>query len=318
MVPKESLHSDDASPTRVFESVSADYFHVAGRTFLVYADRLSGWPYVFSCTTPASSSQLVSLLPKLLVDIGMPTVLRTDGGPQFISSRVRSFLTRWGVEHRISSPHYSESNGHAEAAVKVVKKLLLTTTQNGNLDKDAFARSFLELRNTPRGKGRSPSQVLFGHPLRSSVPTHNHSFAEEWQEAVAECEAKAEHLRQQAKDTRTQSQLTIGTHVDMYNHASRHWDRLGVMVGVGSRRDYLVKLGSGQTWWRNRRFLRPHRPFLTCATARDARYSVPDTLLPASPSQQDDKGGTSQPAPLRRSGRQRREPSRLVVRWGAT
>ena len=319
-LPREPLHSDDAPPTRVFESVSADYFHVAGRTFLVYADRLSGWPYVFSCTTPASSSQLVSFLRKLFADTGVPTVLRTDGGPQFTSSRVRSFLTRWGVEHRISSPHYPQSNGHAEAAVKVVKKLLLTTTQNGDLDNDAFARGLLELRNTPRGDGRSPSQVLFGHPLRSSVPTHYRSFSEEWQKAAAECEAKAEHLRQQAKDrydstTRTHSQLIIGTHVDVYNLASRHWDRLGVIVGVGSRRDYLVKLGSGRTWWRNRRFLRPHRPFLTCATACDTRFSVPSTLPPAP---QDDKGGTSQPAPLRRSGRQRREPSRLAVRWGAT
>ena len=30
------------------------------------------------------------------------------------------------------------------------------------------------------------------------------------------------------------------------------------------------------------------------------------------------KGGTSQPAPLRRSERQRWEPSRLAVRWGTS
>ena len=84
--------------------------------------------------------------------------------------------------------------------MKVVKKLLLTTTQNGDLDDDAFARGLLELRNTPHADGRSPSQVLFGHPLRSSVPTHYRSFAEEWQKAAAECETKAVNFRRQAKN----------------------------------------------------------------------------------------------------------------------
>ena len=141
--------------------------------------------------------------------------------------------------------------------------------------------------------------------------------------AAADCETKAERLRRQAKDrydsmTRAHTQLTIETHVDVYNHTSNCWDRPGVIEGVGSRRDYLVKLGSGRTWWRNRRFLRPHRPFLTSATAREMRSSVPNTLPPVSRSPQDEKDGTSQPAPLRRSGRQRRETSRFTVRWGTT
>ena len=42
---KEPLIPEE-TPTRVFEAVSADYFAWAGRTFLVYADRLSGWPLV--------------------------------------------------------------------------------------------------------------------------------------------------------------------------------------------------------------------------------------------------------------------------------
>ncbi|MPC76609.1 hypothetical protein E2C01_071026 [Portunus trituberculatus] len=167
----------------------------------------------------------------------------------------------------------------------------MTTTQNGNLEDDAFTQGLLELRIAPHGDGRSPSQVLFGHPLRSSVPTHYRSFAEEWQKAAAECDSKAVTLHQQAKDrydarSRTHSQLFIGTHVDVFNHTSNRWDRHGVIVAIGSRRDYLVKLGSGRTWWRNRRFLRPHRPFLTSATTGEMRF-----------------------------GCQRREPSRLTVHW---
>ena len=32
------------TPSRVFEAASADFFQCAGRTYLVYVDRLSGWP----------------------------------------------------------------------------------------------------------------------------------------------------------------------------------------------------------------------------------------------------------------------------------
>ena len=42
----------EATPTRVFEAVSADYFSWAGRAYLVYADRLSG-----SSTAPARHQQ---------------------------------------------------------------------------------------------------------------------------------------------------------------------------------------------------------------------------------------------------------------------
>ncbi|XP_076044722.1 uncharacterized protein LOC143027334 [Oratosquilla oratoria] len=46
---QEPLLCDDR-PTWPFESVSADFFHVAGKSFLVIADRLSGWPVIVSCT----------------------------------------------------------------------------------------------------------------------------------------------------------------------------------------------------------------------------------------------------------------------------
>ena len=43
---REPLRSEPL-PKRVFEDASADFFHYAGRYFLVYVDRLSGWPVVF-------------------------------------------------------------------------------------------------------------------------------------------------------------------------------------------------------------------------------------------------------------------------------
>ncbi|KAK3875322.1 hypothetical protein Pcinc_019804 [Petrolisthes cinctipes] len=315
--PNEPLWQDSDRPERVFESVSADYFHVAGRTYLVYIDRLSGWPHVTACPRHASADHLIRVLRSVFADTGVPVILRTDGGPQFTSSSVRRFLARWGVEHRVSSPHNPRANGHAEAAVKAVKKLIMTTTERGQLDEDEFARGLLELRNTPKADGRSPAQILFGHPMRSCIPAHHRSFSPQWQLAADDCDAKADHLREQAKirhdsSARSLPLLHLGGYVDVQDHANGRWDRVGVIVGIGQRRDYLVKMGSGRILWRNRRFLRPHRPMTPVGVkGQGAHHTI-------TPQQPDPEEHHNLELPQRRGSRQRREPQRLKVQWHAS
>ena len=321
----EPLWREDDRPSRVFESVSADYFHVAGRTYLVYADRLSGWPYVTICPRTASADHLTRELRALFAQTGVPTVLRTDGGPQFTSGTLRRFLSRWEVRHEISSPRYPRSNGHAEAAVKLVKKLIITASSGGWLDEEQLSRGLLELRNTPRADGRAPAQVLFGHPIRSCVPTHHRAFAPEWQRAAAECETKAAATREQVTrrhdaTARPLSQLRIGNRVDMQDTDTGRWDRPGVVVGIGQRRTYLVKTASGRLYWRNRRFLRPYRALLETGAppATAAPAAAPAEANPAAAGAAPRSPPPPPPPALRRSTRVSRPPERLSVRWGGT
>ena len=154
---REPMWREDDKPTRVFESVSTDYFHAGGHTYLVYVDRLSGWPYLITCPRTASADDLTRQLRMLFAQTRVPSVLRSDGGPQFASGTLRRFLQRWDVRHEMSSPHYPRSNGHAEACVKTVKKLVLAASASGRLDDEQLDRGLLELRNTPRADGRSPA-----------------------------------------------------------------------------------------------------------------------------------------------------------------
>ena len=73
----------------------------------------------------------------------------------------------------MSSPHYPQSNSHAEASVKAMKSLIAKTTMNGDLDMDAFRQALMEWRNTPDASGRSPAQKLYGQPLQSFVFAHS-------------------------------------------------------------------------------------------------------------------------------------------------
>ncbi len=64
-----------------------------------------------------------------------------------------------GIESELSSPHYPQSNGLEEAAVKSIKKLLRKcwNDQKGALDMDKQASALLTYRNTPDASGLSPA-----------------------------------------------------------------------------------------------------------------------------------------------------------------
>ena len=171
--------------------------------------------------------------------------LRTDGGPQFASKEFRDFLHRWGVRHEMSSPHYPQSNGHAESAVKAVKHLVMKVAPSGKLGEE-FDRGLLELRNTPRRDGRSPAQVLYGRPLRSLVPAHSTSFASKWQERVEDCErraaARAEGVKQQYDShAKLLPPLRLGAHVRIQDPVNKRWDTVAIVMGRGRSRDYQVR-----------------------------------------------------------------------------
>jgi hypothetical protein len=53
-----------------------------------------------------------------------------------------------GFSNGKSSPHYPQSNGLVEAAVKSMKKLIAGSWISGSLDANKFAKSLLLFRNT--------------------------------------------------------------------------------------------------------------------------------------------------------------------------
>ena len=130
---REPLRSEPL-PSRVFEDVSADFFHYTGRDYLVYVDRLSGWPVIFHFPKGKTTSRhTIQACRRAFVELGVPVRFRSDGGPQFTSREFSQFLKRGGVCAALSTPHYPQSNGHAEAAVKAMQKLIATTTTGGDL-----------------------------------------------------------------------------------------------------------------------------------------------------------------------------------------
>ena len=163
---KETYKMNDETPEWVFQDVAADFFQFAGKNFLVYVDRLSGWPIITAFKSHTGSKELIRTFRSHFSDVGVPQRIRTDNGTQFTSFAVKKFMEKFGVEHTFSSPHYPQS-GLAESAVKRVKYLIAKTTKDGNLDSDEFHEGLLEMRNTHRRSGYSPAEIVFGQNLNS-------------------------------------------------------------------------------------------------------------------------------------------------------
>ena len=282
-LPKEPLLSDP-HPSRVFEDVSADLFDFAGSKYLVYVDRLRERSTVdrWKGRDP-TSADVIKVVRKNFRDLGVPVRFRSDGGPQFKSLEFAKFLDKWKVQHVMSTPHFPQSNGHAEAAAKAMKALISRSTSDGQLDSDEFAAAMLEYRNTPRAHGLSPAEILFGHPVRSLVPALRTAFAPRWREVEAlptRIAKETEKVKKSYdKNAKTLPPLNPGTTVRVQDPQSKQWSKRGTLVSTriamsvaehGTHRDFKIRLENGRIYWRNRRYIRPCLPEATqCSAEHD-------------------------------------------------
>jgi len=244
----------DPLPTRPFEKVSADLYEVDRLHVLVNCCRFSGWPIIHQWFQDQSAREVMDVVTLAFSDTGVPTRLRSDGGPQFKAHIFQEMLKKWNVVWGPSSAYYPQSNSHAEAAVKAAKDLVIKEAAARALKTDTFRQALLGLRNTPRACGKSPVELLFDHQLRSVVPAHWSSFAPQWQGVIKAHDRMADlnaALKEKCDESACQlSDLHVGT-----------GDMQIIRIGTkcGRLRLYQVRYDSGSLLWRNRRHLKPMR-----------------------------------------------------------
>ena len=101
----------------------------------------------------------------------VPQEVTKDGGPQFISHDLVSFLEKWGVKHRKSAPYNPHANLRAETAVKSAKRIITSNTKSdGSPLLDSIKRALLQHRNIPvQDLVLSAAQILFDRPIRGHL-----------------------------------------------------------------------------------------------------------------------------------------------------
>ena len=130
--------------------------------------------------------------------------LTTVGGLQYTSGKLKEYLSRQGVHHRVGSAYFPYSNSRAENAVKAAKRLLRDNLNSkGQLNTDKFIKAVTQYKNTP--------QMLYGRNLRDFIPTlqQKYKYMDGWRMSQ---ELRERMLaKQRNKDVKKWSIRTIKT-----------------------------------------------------------------------------------------------------------
>ena len=157
LAPSQKKHVLTAeSALAPMSHVGVDLFSWQGKNYLVAVCRFSSWPFV-RCMRSTTTDSVCKTLASWFNTFGWPSVIRSDGGPQF-RHVFHEFCTARNITHEVSSAF----NGLAEAGVKQTKFLLQKLGSMG----ERYERELCAWRNTPRVDGYSPAMLMFNRHLK--------------------------------------------------------------------------------------------------------------------------------------------------------
>ncbi|KAL5481461.1 hypothetical protein EMCRGX_G021622 [Ephydatia muelleri] len=192
-LPKEECRAHEIMG-RLWEKVGMDLFHCRGKDFLIIVDYLTDF-FEITELLEVTASAVVQACKQQFARHGIPVWVHTDGGSQFTAWEFARFSKTWEFQHTLSSPYNSQSNGKAESAVKIAKRLMKRST-------DPYL-ALLEWRNTPTiGMGSSPAQRLLSRRTRGAVPIASSKLHPEVQTHVLEKKEQKQHKMLQSSGVR--------------------------------------------------------------------------------------------------------------------
>ena len=241
------------SATYPFQVVFQDLFEYNGENYMVTVDVFSDFFEVDRLGQKTNAAKIIQMSKRHFSRYGIPIELHTDNGPQFVSEEYKDFLSSWNITHITSSPYFAQSNGKAEAAVKVAKRLL----KKCKLNDEDYEYGLLEIRNVPQTEGVSRAKKFFGRSLRSKLPSElDKGIVYDKQQVLRNKKKLEQRKKVNDKAAKPLKRLSRNATVRV-QPLERHgrWKR-GTCLRQIAPRSYNVKLDDGTVIRRNRRHLR--------------------------------------------------------------
>ena len=258
--PEKHLMHD--IPVYPFQVMHADFCQYSGRHFLVAVDQFSGYPFVMQFSADPTSDMLIDTLMAIFSQFAIPEKIYSDGGPQFKAEKFQNFCKRWGIQQKISSPHFPRSNGIAENSVREMKKLIRGAFNHstGKVIDEDFSAGILLFRNTPcTPTDKSPAEILFGRQLRDNLPTSRQLLRPNLRFDVESRRLEAQQKQAKYSPKKELPLLQPGARVFVQHPATKRWTDEGSIISfANNEREYLIRMDSNdRILRRNRHFLRP-------------------------------------------------------------
>ncbi|XP_045537307.1 uncharacterized protein K02A2.6-like [Papilio machaon] len=153
--PWQRLHIDFAGPFQ-------------GHQLFIIVDAFSKWIEIIPTKT-TTTTWCVQKLKELFCTFGIPRILVSDNGRQFISEEFEAFLKDSMIVHKTSAPYHPATNGQAERFVQTVKRILRSLEGEGGTIYQKLLTTKTRLRRTPDANGQTPYELMFGREVRTSL-----------------------------------------------------------------------------------------------------------------------------------------------------
>jgi hypothetical protein len=237
---KETLRTHEL-PVQPFSKVGTDMCFYKGVPYLVVVDYTTDYIEVEKLPDQ-SAAETVEACKRIFARHGRPLIVHSDNGSQYTAVEFKRFSAEWCFEHTVSSPYTSRSNGKAESAVKIVKKILKTSSDP--------LRGLMEWRASPNRDFTSPCERLFNRKIRTFIPQDNEQLKPkvvELEELRKQREGRQLRIQKEYnKAAKDLPSLNMGQPVLLRTVAdrSKKWKEATVLEKL-SDRSYLVNNGDG-------------------------------------------------------------------------
>lgn len=241
-------------PTRCWERIGTDIFTFANKSYVVLFDAFSNW-LELAPIDDKSAHSVIKELKSVFARFGPPDLLVCDNVP-FNSHRFITFSQDWNFELSFRSPNYPRSNGLAEKAVDISKKLIKKSLERG----EDLEIALLNYRNAPlKNMGYSPSQLLNSRMTKTKMPVSSELLIPKLCEDVVtklqgKRNANKKYFDKSARDLRP---LDSENDVTIFNHINKTWEPGKIISSHDAPRSYNVRDSNGNVVRRNRVDLNP-------------------------------------------------------------
>lgn len=245
-VPPEPLITTE-TPDYPWQKVGIDLFEWKRESYLIVIDYYSRYIELV-LLKKTSAAMVIDKLKSIFARHGIPEVVVSDNAQQFAGKEFKSFASRYGFQHRTSSPYYAQANGEAERAVQTAKALLKKA--------DDPYLALLTYRATPLQNGSSPAELLMGRKLRTTVPAVSSNYVpraekEDFRKKDGDIKWKQKSHFDRAHRARPAAPLQLGQRVTV-----KPGGITGTIVRALGHRSYEINTPAGRLR-RNRRQLIP-------------------------------------------------------------